>query len=57
MDVLTIATIKDQSHNFWSYVIVGYGAAFLAVGGYSIRVILRGRRLSHKVPPDQRRWL
>ncbi|CAB4546256.1 unannotated protein [freshwater metagenome] len=30
---------------------------FGAVGAYAASVILRGRRLSKVVPPEQRRWM
>ena len=40
----------------WGYVYLGYGVCFGALGAYSIRVIFRGRKLSHALPPDERTW-
>jgi heme exporter protein CcmD len=42
--------------DYWGYVVAGYGAAFLALGGYAVWVVRRGRRLSKLVPPEERRW-
>jgi heme exporter protein CcmD len=42
--------------DYWSFVVAGYGAAFLALGGYAVWVVRRGRRLSRLVDPGERRW-
>jgi heme exporter protein CcmD len=52
-----LADTANQAGHYWFYVGVGYGAAFVALGGYTVRTLLRGRRLSRKLPPDQRRWM
>ena len=52
-----IVAVQNQTPSYWGYVIAGYGVAAAAIGGYTVRVILRGRRLSRQVPPEQRRWL
>lgn len=49
--------VVDQPASYWAYVLVGYGAAVVALGGFAIRTITRGRRLSRALPPDKRRWL
>lgn len=51
------ATVVNQSSAFWSYVIVGYVCTFVLLGGLAVRTIIRGRRLSRQLPPEQRRWL
>ncbi|HKH05636.1 MAG TPA: hypothetical protein VKA65_10765 [Acidimicrobiales bacterium] len=38
------------------YVAAGWGATFLLVGGYAVSLVLRGRKLSRQVPPEDRRW-
>ncbi len=52
-----IADVVNQPADYWGYVAVGYGATILALGGYAIRTLRRGRKLSRQVPPDRRRWL
>lgn len=41
----------------WSYIIAGYVATLGGLGGYAAWVLLRGRRLSRQVPPEDRRWM
>ncbi|MDQ6616322.1 MAG: hypothetical protein M3083_16665 [Actinomycetota bacterium] len=38
------------------YVFLGYGVAFGALAAYSVLVIVRGRKLSRTLPPDERTW-
>jgi hypothetical protein len=38
------------------YLVGGWGLSLLAIGGYSLRVVLRGRKLASRVPPEERRW-
>ena len=38
------------------YLVAGWGLSLLAVGGYALRVVLRGRKLAQRVPPEDRRW-
>jgi CcmD family protein len=35
-----------------SYVFAGYGITFVALGGYALRVIRRGRALARALPPE-----
>jgi len=42
---------------FWIYTIVGYSAAIGIIGLYSVWLIMRGRRMTRKVPVDKRRFL
>ena len=39
------------------YILAGYAVAAFALGGYALRVLLRGRALSKRVPPEDRRWM
>lgn len=38
------------------YVAAGWLLTFGFVGAYASLVLWRGRRLSHQVPPEERRW-
>lgn len=42
--------------DFWGFVVAGYAATGLALGGYAVWVLRRGRQLSKVVPPEERRW-
>jgi len=41
----------------WGYVTVGYVVVFAVLAAYALRVLLRGRALSKRVPPEDRRWM
>jgi hypothetical protein len=41
----------------WDNVAIGYVIVVGSVIAYSVWVIVRGRRLSKQVPPEDRRWL
>ncbi len=43
--------------SYGGYILVGYAATVAAVGGYTLRVLTRGRALSRRVPPEDRRWM
>ena len=38
------------------YVYLGYAVTLVALGGYAIRILVRGRRLSRSLPPGERTW-
>jgi hypothetical protein len=38
------------------YVGAAWGGAFAIVGGYVLLTLRRGRKLSRRVPPGERRW-
>jgi hypothetical protein len=38
------------------FIVAGYLASAVAVGGYAWRVVARGRRLTPTVPEERRRW-
>lgn len=38
------------------FVMAGWGVTVVAVVGYAVAVIRRGRALSARVPPEDRRW-
>jgi hypothetical protein len=38
------------------YVYLGYGVVFGTLAAYSLRVVLRGRKLSRSLPPKERTW-
>lgn len=39
-----------------AYVAAGWGMAAVVIGGYALALVGRGRRLSRRVPPEERRW-
>jgi hypothetical protein len=39
-----------------AFVLGGWGLAAAAIGGYALVLVGRGRRLSRRVPPEDRRW-
>jgi hypothetical protein len=39
------------------YVVAGYTATFGGILAYAAWVLIRGRRLSARVPEDRRRWM
>ena len=40
-----------------TFVFGGYAVVFGTIALYAASVLVRGRRASRSVPPDQRRWL
>jgi hypothetical protein len=42
--------------DYVGYVATGWVAAVVLVGLYALSVVRRGRRLSRRVPPGDRRW-
>lgn len=41
----------------WDNVFWGYAIVIGSLVGYAVWVLVRGRRLSKQVPPEERRWL
>jgi hypothetical protein len=41
----------------WPYIVAGYVVTIGGLGAYASFVLLRGRRLSKQVPPEDRRWM
>ena len=39
-----------------SYIVAGYAVTLLSLAGYALRVIVRGRRLTRALPPQERTW-
>jgi hypothetical protein len=42
--------------DYAGYVAAGWLSAVVVVGSYAVSVVRRGRRLSRRVPPGERRW-
>jgi hypothetical protein len=38
------------------YVAAAWLGTFGLIGGYAVATVLRGRKLSRQVPPEDRRW-
>jgi hypothetical protein len=51
MSGLSILAMTDGG-----YVGAAWAGAFALVGGYALVVLRRGRKLSRRVPPEERRW-
>jgi hypothetical protein len=45
------------SVDHWGYILGAWAVAVVAIGGYAIAVLRRGRQLSRRVPPEKRRWM
>ena len=41
----------------WAYVAMAWGIAAVVLVAYAIWIIVRGRALSRRVPPEDRRWM
>ncbi len=41
----------------WGWVTLGWAVTVVALVVYASVIIVRGRALSRRVPPEQRRWL
>ena len=39
------------------YIAAGWLITFGTLGGYAVWIVLRGKRLSPRVPPERRRWM
>jgi hypothetical protein len=48
---------SDPHATQWGYVWLGWGVAAVAVITYTVIILLRGRALSKRVPPEERRWM
>lgn len=40
----------------WVYVVAGWAVVISVLGGYALRLVIRGRTLSRQVPQERRRW-
>lgn len=40
----------------WPYVTASWTFVFGAIGAFAVVTVVRGRRLSRRVPPERRRW-
>jgi heme exporter protein CcmD len=41
----------------WPYIVSAWAVTIVALAGYIGFVLRRGRDLSRRVPPEQRRWM
>jgi hypothetical protein len=51
MSAISIFAMTDAG-----YVAAAWGGAFALIGGYTAVTLRRGRKLSRRVPPGERRW-
>jgi hypothetical protein len=43
--------------NDWGYVVAGWGVVVGGLALYAGSILVRGRRLAGRVPPERRRWM
>lgn len=53
---MSSTVILAEATGTWPYVAAAWAIVFGAMGGYALLTVVRGRRLSKKVPPEKRRW-
>ena len=44
------------SPNEWNYVLVGWALIVGLIAAYAVITLVKGRRLSKQLPPEERRW-
>lgn len=50
------AVILAQATGTWPFVVAAWAIVMGGMGVYALVTVLRGRRLSTKVPAEKRRW-
>ena len=50
------AVVAAQATGTWPFVAASWAIVFGGMGAYALVTVIRGRRLSAKVPPEKRRW-
>jgi hypothetical protein len=45
-----------QASGTWPFVAAAWAVVFGGMGAYALATVMRGRRLSKRVPPEKRRW-
>ena len=50
------ALILAEATGTWPYVAAAWAVVFGGMGVYAFVTVVRGRRLSKKVPPEKRQW-
>lgn len=50
------AVVLAQATGTWPFVAASWAIVFGGMGAYALVTVIRGRRLSTKVPPEKRRW-
>ncbi len=53
---MSTAVILAEATGTWPYVAAAWVVVFGGMGAYALVTVLRGRRLSKKVAPEERRW-
>lgn len=53
---MTLAVVVAQATGTWPFVAASWAIVFGGMGAYALATVIRGRRLSSKVPPEKRRW-
>lgn len=54
--IVAATEASGTASNTWPYVIAAWVIVFGALAAYAAVTLVRGRRLSRRVPPERRRW-
>lgn len=49
--------VVPRQAGHWSHVIGGWGAVIVIIGLYAVLLLRRGRKLSNRLKPEDRRWI
>jgi len=49
--------MDDQLLSDWGFVALAWGIALVVAVAYVVSLLARGRALSRRVPPEDRRWM
>lgn len=47
----------SEVSNHWPFIVGAWAVTAAAVGTYAAVILRRGKRLSRRVPPEERRWM
>lgn len=58
--VMVLAEVTEvaegTAENTWPYVAASWVVVLGSIAAYAVLTVVRGRRLSRRVPPERRRW-
>lgn len=57
VNVLATTLAATFAAGFWGYIWACWILVFATIGVYAALTIARGRRLTRRLPPEDRRWM
>ena len=54
---MSAAVLAEITTDTWWLIVLAWVVSFVAIAGYAVSVVRRGRRLSQQVPESSRRWM